>query len=170
MTLKELNENYSQEIYINEGLKFFKKSDRLIKYADKIDEKNKKKNNDPKLSDLVSKMRELSKEYSEVEQRFANKEVTRGRAKELIEKVNKENEELYKTFKTEETKSLLKTIGLAASISAIMGILASLSGIPVPIIAGIRSGANAIGNVLLGKGAKIAKGVAPSNMTTGLTK
>ena len=63
---------------LDEGLKYFKTSGRIAKFADKLENKvNTKKNMDVSekkvIKELIKRMRELSKEFKEVEVLFSNK-------------------------------------------------------------------------------------------------
>ena len=139
MNLKELNENYdeyiqTEEYCLEEGLKVFKKSKRLYKFADKIDKKlaklEKKTNVSPsevsKLKKISSDLVRLADEYKVIEDAFATKQASKKVSKEKIKSLNRKNEKLLSDMKSAETKSIMKKIGLGSLIVVAAAVLTQL--------------------------------------------
>ncbi len=77
MTLTELNESYdeyvlTEEYYLQEGLKFFKKSKRLKKYANKINKKVARKEGKKRVSPAqLNTLKTLSKNLTKLSDEYA---------------------------------------------------------------------------------------------------
>ncbi len=139
MNLIELNEKYdeynqTEEYYLEEGLKLFKKSKRLYTFSERIDKKitkaEKQKKVSPyeitKLKKLSSSLVKLADEYKVIEDEFAKGKSNRKISKEKVKRINRNNETLLNMMKKNETKQAFKAIGLGAIAVAITAILAQL--------------------------------------------
>ena len=161
MDLKELTESYNEytktdEYYLEEGLKAFKKSKKLYKYAERIERKLAKAEKSKRVSPSeVSKLKALSKdimkladEFKVIEDDFASGKVEKTLSKEKLKRVKRTNERLLTLMKKDETKNIMKKIGLGtltAGILAALWAMGAMSGIGVVRIAasaGSRIGAH----------------------------
>jgi len=160
MDLKELTESYdeyaqTEEFYIEEGLKAFKKSKKLYKYADKIEKKlakaEKSKRVSPaevsKLKGLAKDIMKLADEFKVIEDDYASGKVEKSLSKEKLKRVKRTNERLLTLMKKDETKSIMKKIGLGALTAGILaalwatGAATGLGTIRIAAGAGSRMGA-----------------------------
>ena len=139
MNLQELNETYeeykqTEDYYLEEGLKFFKKSNKLYKYADKIldklvkaeSKKNVSATEVSTLKALNKKVIKLADEFKVIEDNFSSgkmkKEVSKQKLKQLTQKKNN----IIKDMKSDKTKSILKKVGLGAVAVATLVTLGAL--------------------------------------------
>lgn len=134
---------------INEELRFFKKSEKLSNYADKIENKLSKfiksKNIEPEkaslINDFIKKIRDASKEFSDVETSFKNKSISRKEAKEKLDKLKEKYSALMRDLKKETLKKALRIIGVGAVLASIVALIATF-GIKTTITGGaLKSGA-----------------------------
>jgi len=150
MKLNEFNKAYdeytlTEEYYIEEGLKFFKKSKRLYKYAERINNKLiKAEKSSPASSTEINGLKGLAKdiirladEYKVIEDNYSKKTTNKKVSKEKIKKINYENSQLIAKLKKDETKRLFKKIGLGAISLGLGAVLAQLG--LTPAIAGALS-------------------------------
>jgi hypothetical protein len=120
--LSPLYENISEEDFevLEEGLKFFKKSKQLRKYADKIERVMARKTDKGKeeygrvLRDLVSRIKKLADKFDVIEQAFAKKEINRADARAKLKKLKVENQEILGKLKNDQIKKALKVFGILA--------------------------------------------------------
>jgi len=114
---------------LEEGLKFFKKSKQLYRFADKIERTMARatdKGNLEKghvLRELVKDLRNLAKKYDSVEQDFAKKEISRADAKNKLNSLKIENQNLLDKLKKNNVKNIFKKIGLGALIFSVIALL-----------------------------------------------
>lgn len=137
MNLQELNENYNEylltEEYLVEGLKIFKKSTKLYKFANKIDKKviklrDKNKSEDVQVAQKLSKeVKKLADEYKAVEDAFASKELDRNTAKTKLTSLKKHNDTLLTKIKSDQTKSAMKKIGLGLLVGGLAAGVAAVA-------------------------------------------
>ena len=133
MNLNELTESYNEytnteEYYLEEGLKIFKKSKKLYKYADRIDKKLAKAETKKKASPSeISKLKALSKdimkladEFKVIEDDYSSGKVEKGISKEKIKRIKRTNERLITLMKKDETKKIFKKIGLGILSAGIL--------------------------------------------------
>jgi len=105
---------------ITEGLKIFKKSNQLNKFADKIERKMLRagdRGKDAKFSYLktLSKdLRDLSKKFGDIERGFAEKKMNRAQAGQKIKALKNSNQSLLIKLKSQQAKDAFKIIGLSA--------------------------------------------------------
>lgn len=139
MRLNEFNEAYeehtlTEEYYLEEGLKFFKKSGRLYKYADRVNNKlinaeKRGKVSETELKELKKLTKELvalADEYKVIEDDFAKDNTKKDVAKTKIKRVNLKNERLVAKLKKDETKNIFKKIGLGALVLGVSALLVQL--------------------------------------------
>ena len=151
MNLKEMNAEYDEytltdEFYLEEGLKAFKKSKRLYKYATKLEKalvkaETKKRASPSEISSLKALSKDVMKladEYKVIEDEFAVGGIKKVVSKGKLKRVGLKNSNIIKKMKKAETKSAFKKIGLAALS---VGLLAALWG------AGAASGLGIIRSV-----------------------
>jgi len=160
MDLYELTESYdeytqTEEFYLEEGLKAFKKSKKLYRYADKIDKRLAKAEMRKKVSPAeVSKLKALSKdimkladEFKVIEDDFATGKVEKKLSKEKIKRIKRTNERLISLMKKDEIKSIFKKIGLGTLITGMLaalwatGAMSGLGVVKTAASAGSRLGA-----------------------------
>ncbi len=138
MNLKEMNTEYdayilTEEYYLKEGLKAFKKSKRLYKYAGKLEKALIKAESKKRISPMeISSLKALNKdvmkladEYKVIEDEYAVGGVKKVVSKAKLKRIDMKNSNLIKKMKKAETKSAFKKIGLAALS---VGLLAALWG------------------------------------------
>lgn len=162
VNLQELNESYDEymltEEYLVEGLKIFKKSKRLYKFANKIDKKLIKLNDNPKKAEEVKAALKLSKqvkkladEFKVVEDAFRDKELDKATAKSKIKNLKIHHEVLLKHVKSKQTKALLGKIGLGLLAGGLIAALGSV-GIPAGLVQSVAahaaSGAGTLANAV----------------------
>ena len=151
MNLQELNESYdeyiqTEEYYLEEGLRIFKKSKKLYKYAKRIDKKIAKAETKKRVSPSeVSRLKLLSKnilkladEFKVIEDDFASGKTDRKLSKEKLKRVKRVNEKLISDMKKSETKLIFKKIGLGALTAGILAALwatGAMTGIGVARVA-----------------------------------
>jgi hypothetical protein len=117
---------------IEEGLRVFKKSKQLRRYADKLERSMARKADRGKaesakvLKDLISRIRSLADKFDKIEQSFARKEITRAEAKSKIKELKLENQELMNKLKSFNVKRALKIFGISAVGAALVPVLVSL--------------------------------------------
>ncbi len=129
MTLNKLNESYdeyvlTEEYYLQEGLKFFKKSKRLKKYANKINKKVAKKEGKKRISPaqlntlktLSKNLTKLSDEYAVIEKDFASGNVNKKISKEKLKSADRNNKAILAKLKSKEVAGVFKAIGLGALV------------------------------------------------------
>jgi len=144
MTLQEMNDNYDEYIlteeYLQEGLKYFKKSKRLYKFADKIDNKIakekmklEKKGKDVNL-DTIEKtskeIRKLADSYKVVEDAFASKEIDRSTAKQKINDLKIKYGAVLQYIRKENVKKAFKFLGIGALLIGLGAFLTSSGAAP----------------------------------------
>lgn len=168
MNLQQLNENYDEHIlteeYLIEGLKVFKKSKKLYKYANKIDKKiinlrDKGKTEDVRVAEKLSKdVKKLADNFKAVEDAFKEKELDKSTAKNKLKSLQKEHEVLLSYVKKEGTKSALKKIGLAGLAGGLIAALGSVA-IPAGLIqsagAAAAKGVGALGSAIMNAGGQV---------------
>lgn len=165
MNLQQLNENYDEYIlteeYLIEGLKVFKKSTKLYKFANKIDKKiiklrDKNKGEDVGIAEKLSKdIKRLADEFKAVEDAFKNKELDKSVAKNKIKSLQKQHAVLLSYVKKEATKSALKKIGLvglAGGLVAALGSVAIPAGLVQSVGAAATKGAGVLANAAANAG------------------
>ncbi len=136
MTLTELNESYdeyvlTEEYYLQEGLRFFKKSKRLKKYANKINKKIAKKEGKRKVSPaqlntlktLSKNLTKLSDEYAVIEKDFASGDVNKKMSKEKLKSVDRNNKAILAKLKSKEVGGIFKAVGLGALVVGLGAVL-----------------------------------------------
>jgi len=129
MTLNELNESYdeyvlTEEYYLEEGLKFFKKSKRLKKYANKINKKIAKKEGKKRISPaqlntlktLSKNLTDLSDKYAVIENDFASGNTDKKISKTKLKEVDRANKKILAKLKSKEVAGTFKAIGLGALV------------------------------------------------------
>lgn len=155
MNLQELNESYDEymltEEYLVEGLKIFKKSKRLYKFANKIDKKLIKLNDKTNKTEEIKAAQKMSKqlkkladEFKVVEDAFRDKELDKQTAKTKIKNLKTHHEILLKYVKSKQTKALLGKIGLgllAGGLIAALGSVAVPSGLVQSVVANVGKSA-----------------------------
>lgn len=127
MTLQEMNNSYdeyalTEDFQLEEGLKVFKKSKKLSKYADRIDKAIGKAETKRKVSPSeVTRLKALSKDISKlsdefkvIEDDFAKGSVSKKVSKEKLKRVKRTNERLLNLMKKDATKETFKKIGIGA--------------------------------------------------------
>lgn len=127
MNLQEMNESYDEytktdDFVLEEGLKFFKKSNKLYNFANRLENKLMKLEKKSKVSPTeMSKVKALSKdavkladEFKVIEDDFANSKVNKKVSKEKLKRVKLKNERLLKQMKSDETKQVFKKLGIVA--------------------------------------------------------
>jgi len=168
MNLQQLNENYEEYIlteeYLTEGLKVFKKSKKLYKFANKIDKKlinlrDKRKEEDVKVAEKLSKdVKNLADKFKTVEDAFKDKDLDKETAKNKLKSLKKEHEVLLSYVKKERTKSALKKIGIVGILGGLVAALGSVA-IPAGLIqsagAAAAKGAGALGSALANAGSQV---------------
>ena len=143
MNLKQLNESYDEYIlteeYLEEGLKYLKKSKSLYKYAGKIDkrlvklktkEMSGKNVSETEINNAVkisSDIKKLAGEYKKIEDAYASKTLSKNVAKGKIKELKKSNEVLLNYVKSKQTKALFAKLGIAALSVALIGVLGHLA-------------------------------------------
>lgn len=150
MTLNELNESYDEyvltdEYYLEEGLKFFKKSKRLYSYVDRINKRLAKAESKNKVSPSdISRLKALSKsvlkladEYKVIEDDFGKGKTDKKLSKEKIKRINRDNDRLVVLLKKNETKQAFKKLGIGALVLGLGAVLVQLG--MTPQIAGLLS-------------------------------
>ena len=139
MKLNEFNEAYdeytlTEEYYLEEGLKFFKKSKRLYKYAERINKKLiKAEKKSPASSTETTQLKNLAKdivrladEYKVIEDDFSKGSTDKKVSKGKIKRINLKNEQLVAKLKKDETKQLFKKVGLGAVVIGLGAVLIQL--------------------------------------------
>lgn len=150
MKLNEFNEAYeeytlTEEYYLEEGLKFFKKSKRLYGYAERINKKLiKAEKKSPASSTEITQLKKLAKEitrladeYKVIEDDFSKGATDKKLSQAKIKRVNLKNQQLVVKLKKNEIKQLFKKVGLGALIIGLGAVLVQLG--LSPKIAGIIS-------------------------------
>jgi hypothetical protein len=139
MKLNNFNEAYEEHIhtdeyYLEEGLKFFKKSSRLYKYAERVNDKLIKAEKKGKISKTeIGTLKKLSKdiisladEYKVIEDDFVKGNTKKEVAKSKVKSVNLKNETLVSKLKKDEVKGIFKKVGLGALVIGISALLVQL--------------------------------------------
>jgi len=137
MNLKEFIEENENE-QLDEGLRFFKKSDKLKKYADKIEEKLISAQSAGKIDadkasqvkEVISDARIAAKEFQRLEDKFKNKEIDRSKAKDELKKLKEKHSGLIKKVKKESLQKVMKIIGAAGLLAGMLGVAQAL-GAPI---------------------------------------
>lgn len=160
MNLQELNESYDEylltEEYLVEGLKVFKKSSKLYKFANKMDRELIKLKDKGKADDVTSvtklskDVKALADEYKAVEDAFANKDLDKKTAKAKLKTLAKHNDQVLTTVKSKQMKSAMKKVGLGLTVGALAAGVAAIA-----INPGLIQAAGAVA----GKGIAALKGV-----------
>ena len=123
----QLNEFLDKnEEQLDEGLKFFKESKKLTKYADKIEAKLLAKHRKSKLSadeysmmkTLLKEIRKASDDFERLEKKYKVKDLSKQDAKLEHAKYKKKYGGMLKDIKSDKVKKLFVTLGISAAIAA----------------------------------------------------
>ncbi|MFW6233509.1 MAG: hypothetical protein ACOC3Z_02515 [Nanoarchaeota archaeon] len=102
--LKEYDEKTTSDEYLEEGLRFFKRSAKHYNYADKLEKKAQKK---PKhaneLKTTAKQYRNLGDEYKALEDAFANKDMDRKVLRDKFKKLKEKEKDIYINKKLKNT-------------------------------------------------------------------
>lgn len=156
MNLNEMNNSYdeytlTEEYYLEEGLKIFKKSKKLFKYADRIQKAVAKAETKKKVSPaevsrlkaLATDITKLADEFQVIEDDFAKGNVDRKVSKGKIKRVEMKNAALLAKLKKDEMKQTFKKIGMSALI---VGLLATVQGLGMAgLLGGVSQTAAGVG-------------------------
>ena len=116
---------------IEEGLRVFKKSKQLLRYADKLEKTMMRRSDRGKpeharvLKGMIQNIRNLAKKYDLVEQDFAKKKISRAEAKAKLKTLKIENQGILAKLKSAQVKKALKIFGIVALGASIGGLIAS---------------------------------------------
>lgn len=118
MNLTELNESYNEYIlteayYLEEGLKYFKKSKKLKKLAEKI---TAKAATNPDLEAGAKALTNLYIGYKKAEDDFASNKITKAQAKADIKELKRLNVDANKHLKNAAFIKAAKIAGITASV------------------------------------------------------
>lgn len=130
--IDEIIEDCVVEDELEEGVKYFKLSKRLLSLSDRLDKKASKV---PEATELVVKTRAAAKDFKVVEEAFAKGTMEKGKAKAKYLQIKNSYQDVMKALRKKELLTSLKAAGALAIVGGIvatfvfgLGPLGSLAG------------------------------------------
>lgn len=115
----KLNEDLEEDFEVlEEGIKYFKASQRLKKLAEKLHRKDMKE-----LQPLVERVNKVADEFERIEGKFARGEISKGQARLRIDNIKRNYADIMRILRKKEFGSFLKVSGVATILG---GIVASI--------------------------------------------
>jgi len=115
----KIDEDIDEDIEVlEEGIKFFKASQRLKKLADRLQKKDMKE-----MSPIIERTRKAASEFERIEGKFEKGEITKTQARLRIDSIKRNYNDIMKMVRGKEFGNFLKIGGVAAILG---GIVASI--------------------------------------------
>jgi hypothetical protein len=115
----KIDEDIDEDIEVlEEGVKFFKASQRLKKLADRLQRKDMKE-----MSPIIERTRKAASEFERIEGKFEKGEITKTQARLRIDSIKRNYNDIMKMVRGKEFGTFLKVGGIAAILG---GIVASI--------------------------------------------
>ena len=115
----KIDEDIDEDIEVlEEGIKFFKASQRLKKLADRLQKKDMKE-----MGPVIERTRKAASEFERIEGKFEKGQITKAQARVRIDSIKRNYNDIMKMLRGKEFGTLLKVGGIAAILG---GIVASI--------------------------------------------
>jgi hypothetical protein len=115
----KIDEDIDEDIEVlEEGIKFFKASQRLKKLADRLQKKDMKE-----MSPIIERTRKAASEFERIEGKFEKGEITKTQARLRIDSIKRNYNDIMKMLRGKEFGAFLKVGGIVAILG---GIVASI--------------------------------------------
>ena len=115
----KIDEDIDDDIEVlEEGIKYFKASQRLKKLADRLQKKDMKE-----MSPVIERTRKAASEFERIEGKFEKGQITKAQARLRIDSIKRNYNDIMKMVRGKEFGAFLKVGGIAAILG---GIVASI--------------------------------------------
>ena len=111
-------EDLDEDIVLEEGIKYFKASQRLNKLAEKLSRKDIKE-----MMPIVERVKRAAGEFERIEGKFERGEVTKGQARLRVDMIKRNYSDIIKMLRQKDMQNFFKVAGVTALLG---GIVASI--------------------------------------------